>query len=199
MCMSHIFWIQWSSNFWITVIIIFQKKITSFFFKAIIQIIEKPLKSRECTEVVLQCFLLQCGSYWISNNLVFKNSIKLNAEDVKGIWAHSFNTIGKPLISGFFYGGSFINFRPKVRGDAEIWVIFVLKINWKFKIFFTIGLYCQGPPIHTWSNYIAMFTLGASGIDHISINERCFQELIFRQNWYVFQPWLRTRWLGRRC
>jgi hypothetical protein len=38
----------------------------------------------------------------------------------KGILGHSFDTIGKPLISGFFYGGSFINFRPKVRGDAEI-------------------------------------------------------------------------------
>lgn len=38
---------------------------------------------------------------------------------LRGIWAHSCNTIGKPLISGFFYGGSFINFRPKVRGDAE--------------------------------------------------------------------------------
>jgi hypothetical protein len=39
----------------------------------------------------------------ISNNLVIKNSIKLKAEDVKGIWAHSFDTIGKPLISGFLW------------------------------------------------------------------------------------------------
>jgi len=31
-----------------------------------------------------------------------KNSIKVKAEDVKGIWAHSIDTIGKPLISGFF-------------------------------------------------------------------------------------------------
>jgi hypothetical protein len=94
--------------------------------------------SRECIEVVLQCFLLQCGSYWIFNNLVIKNSINLKAEDVKGIWAHSFDTIGKPLISGF-YGGSFINFTPKVRGDAETWVIFVLEINWNLKYFSQLG------------------------------------------------------------
>jgi hypothetical protein len=65
MCMSHIFWIQWSSNFWIIVII----------------------------------FIIKNHKFFFQKN----NSKKLKAEDVKGIWAHSFDTIGKSLINGFLW------------------------------------------------------------------------------------------------
>jgi hypothetical protein len=42
--------------------------------------------------------------YFLNHNFIFQknNSIKLKAEDVKRIWAHSFDTIGNPFISGFF-------------------------------------------------------------------------------------------------
>ncbi len=69
-------------------------------------------------------------SYWILNNFVIENSIKSKLKFLERNWSVLLVLL-ESLQWIRFYGGNFLNFRPKMWDILSFWVIFVTRNSTK--------------------------------------------------------------------